>query len=69
MYGSQKAGWRLEYETLSGEESKRVIVGEDIGRHDGSYRRPQALGTGGSSIPKTRRPRGGGVGDPAPQGA
>ena len=59
----------LEYETLSGEESKRVIVGEDIGRHDGSYRRPQALGTGGSSIPKTRRPRGGGFGDPAPQGA
>ena len=58
----------LEYETLNGEEAKRVIKGEDIGRDDGSHRKPVALGTGGSSIPKSRRP-GGGWGDPAPQGA
>ncbi|MCJ8156669.1 ATP-dependent zinc metalloprotease FtsH [Sphingomonas sp. LaA6.9] len=58
----------LEYETLSGEESKRAIAGEDIGRDDGNVRKPASLGTGGSSIPKTRRPSGG-FGGPAPQGA
>ena len=58
----------LEYETLSGEESKRIIKGEDIGRDDGNTRGPVALGIGGSSIPKSRRP-GGGWADPAPQGA
>ncbi|WP_106640773.1 ATP-dependent zinc metalloprotease FtsH [Allosphingosinicella vermicomposti] len=57
----------LEYETLSGEEAKRAIKGEDIGREDPKNRRP-ALPTAGSSIPTTRRPRGG-LGDPAPQGA
>jgi len=58
----------LEYETLNGEESKRVIAGEPIGRDEGGSRRPVALGSGGSSIPKSKRP-GGGWGDPAPQGA
>ena len=57
----------LEYETLTGEESKRAIRGEDIGREDPNNRRP-ALPVGGSSIPSTKRPRGG-LGDPAPQGA
>jgi cell division protease FtsH len=57
----------LEYETLNGEEAKRVIKGEDIGRDDSGHRKPVALGVGGSSIPKSRRP--GGWGDPAPQGA
>jgi cell division protease FtsH len=60
----------LEYETLSGEESKRVIVGDDIGRDQGNSRSPAALGTGGSSIPKSRRPGGGsgggGWGEPKP---
>jgi len=60
----------LEYETLSGEEAKRVIKGEDIGRDDGNGRQPAALGTGGSSIPKSRRPgsgsSGGGWGEPKP---
>jgi cell division protease FtsH len=57
----------LEYETLSGEESKRVIKGEDIGRDDGNSRAPAALGTGGSSIPKSKRPgSSGGWGDPQP---
>jgi cell division protease FtsH len=57
----------LEYETLSGEEIKLLLAGEDIGRND--------LGTGtatlvpgGTSIPKTRRPKGP-FGNPAPQGA
>jgi len=60
----------LEYETLSGDEAKRVIKGEDIGRDDGNSRQPAALGTGGSSIPKSRRPgsgsSGGGWGEPKP---
>ena len=56
----------LEYETLSGEESKRAIAGEDIGRDDAGSKKTPALGTGGSSIPKTRRP---GIGGPATQGA
>jgi len=56
----------LEYETLSGDESKRAIAGEDIGRDDAGSKKTPALGTGGSSIPKTRRP---GIGGPATQGA
>jgi cell division protease FtsH len=58
----------LEYETLSGEEIAALL-------HDGikpdrsgiDHNKPRALNTGGSSIPKTRRP--GKWGDPAPQGA
>jgi cell division protease FtsH len=57
----------LEYETLNGEESRKAIKGEDIGREDPANKRP-ILPVGGSSIPSTRRP-GGGFGDPAPQGA
>src|SRR3954447_7922966 len=62
------AGALLEYETLNGEESKKAIRGEDIGRDDSNSARPliPALGT---SIPSTRRPRGGGIGGPAAQGA
>ncbi len=59
------AGALLEYETLTGEESKRVIKGEDIGREDPGSKRP-ILPVAGSSIPSTRRP---GFGGPAPQGA
>ena len=58
----------LEYETLNGEESKRAIRGEDIGREDPHNKRP-ILPVGGSSIPSTRKPRGGGIGGAAPQGA
>ena len=57
----------LEYETLTGEESKKAITGEDIGRQDPRDRAPRPLATGGSSIPKSRRP--GGWGEPAPAGA
>ncbi|SDC87698.1 membrane protease FtsH catalytic subunit [Sphingomonas sp. YR710] len=49
----------LEFETLSGEEAKRIIKGEDIGRDEGNSRGPVALGIGGSSIPKSHRPGGG----------
>ncbi|HET8613584.1 MAG TPA: AAA family ATPase, partial [Sphingomonas sp.] len=59
----------LEYETLNGEEAKKAIRGEDIGRDDPSSRPPQPRAATGSSIPKTRRPGGGAWGDPAPQGA
>jgi cell division protease FtsH len=59
----------LEYETLNGEESKKAIRGEDIGRDDPGSLRP-LVPIAGSSIPSTRKPRGGGgFGDPAPQGA
>ncbi len=61
------AGSLLEYETLTGEEAKRAIRGEDIGRGDAD-RRAASIPVAGSSIPTTRRPRGG-IGDPAPQPA
>jgi cell division protease FtsH len=61
------AGALLEYETLNGDEAKRIINGEDIGRQDPRSARP-VLPVAGSSIPSTRKPRGG-FGGPAPQGA
>ena len=39
--------------SLNGEEAKRAIKGEDIGRDDGDQNRPVPLVSGGSSIPKT----------------
>jgi cell division protease FtsH len=62
------AGALLEYETLTGEEAKKAIKGEDIGREDPNNRRP-LIPAAGTSIPSTRRPRGGGIGGPAAQGA
>ncbi|WP_448662973.1 ATP-dependent zinc metalloprotease FtsH [Sphingomonas sp. CJ20] len=57
----------LEYETLTGEEIKRLIAGEDMGRDDpGAKAAP--VPAGGTSIPKIRRPKGP-FGTPAPQGA
>src|SRR5689334_11263379 len=61
------AGALLEYETLNGEEAKRAIRGEDIGRENPSAS-PSAVPVTGASIPSTRRPRGG-IGGPASQGA
>jgi len=57
----------LEYETLTGEEIKRAIKGEDIGRENPSATPGPMSGTG-ASIPSTKRPRGG-IGGAAPQGA
>jgi len=59
----------LEYETLTGEESKRAIKGEDIGRNDAEKGRVVPLIVGGSSIPRTKPKKPGPFGDPAPQGA
>jgi cell division protease FtsH len=57
----------LEYETLTGEEIKRLIAGEALGREDpGAAARPAAVA--GTSIPKIRKPKGP-FGQPAPQGA
>ena len=57
----------LEYETLTGDEIKRLVAGEDIGRDDKGT--PTATTPiSGTSVPKTRRPKGG-FGSPAPQGA
>jgi cell division protease FtsH len=57
----------LEYETLTGEEIKKAVKGEDIGRDNSDSKRPVVPGAG-TSIPTSRRPRGG-LGKPAPQGA
>jgi cell division protease FtsH len=57
----------LEYETLTGEEIKRLIAGEDIDRPDpGAGTKPAVVA--GTSIPKIRKPKGP-FGNPAPQGA
>jgi cell division protease FtsH len=57
----------LEYETLTGEEIKRIVSGADIGRDDpGATATPVAAA--GTSIPKIRKPKGP-FGNPTPQGA
>jgi len=56
----------LEYETLSGEEIKKVIAGESIDR--GGARGP-TIPAAGSSIPKAKRPKAGTIGGPAAAGA
>jgi cell division protease FtsH len=61
------AGALLEYETLSGDEIKKLIAGEEIGRIDNGPKAPPVPSVG-TSIPKTRRPSGP-FGNPAPQGA
>jgi len=58
----------LEYETLTGEEIKRVIAGEEIGRGDAGSAPSAPVAAGGTSIPKIRRPKGP-FGNPSPQGA
>jgi cell division protease FtsH len=56
----------LELETLTGEEIKRLIAGEDIDRPDASAA-TAVLPSSGTSIPKTRRPKGPGpFGTPLP---
>jgi cell division protease FtsH len=56
----------LEYETLSGDEIKKIIAGEAIDR--GGPKGP-ALPAAGSSIPKAKRPKAGSIGGPAAAGA
>jgi cell division protease FtsH len=56
----------LEYETLSGDEIKSLIAGEQIDRNTGA--KTPTVPTGGTSIPKTRRPKGP-FGTPSPLGA
>ena len=60
-------GALLDYETLSGDEIKKLIAGEEIGRIDNGPRTPSVPSVG-TSIPKTRRPNGP-FGNPAPAGA
>ena len=56
----------LEYETLSGDEIKKVVAGETIDR--GGAKGP-AIPAAGSSIPKAKRPKAGAIGGPAAAGA
>jgi cell division protease FtsH len=55
----------LEFETLSGDEIKKVLAGETIDR--GGAKGP-AIPAAGSSIPKAKRPKAG-IGGPATAGA
>ncbi|HEX8387951.1 MAG TPA: ATP-dependent zinc metalloprotease FtsH [Sphingomonas sp.] len=55
----------LEYETLSGDEIKRLMAGEGIDRVDPGPK--VSIPRAGTSVPKTRRP--GPFGNPAPAGA
>ena len=57
----------LEYETLTGDEIKRLAAGEPIDRPDDGPKAPLAP-VAGTSIPKTRRPTGP-FGTPSPAGA
>ena len=56
----------LEYETLSGDEIKKLLAGETIER--GGTKGP-SIPSAGSSIPKAKRPSGGTIGGPATAGA
>jgi cell division protease FtsH len=57
----------LEYETLTGEEIKKLITTGEIDRADpAGIHKP--IPAGGTSIPKIRRPKGP-FGNPTPQGA
>lgn len=56
----------LEYETLSGDEIKTLLDGGTIDR--GGAKGP-TIPTAGSSIPKAKRPKAGGIGGPAAAGA
>src|SRR3546814_15675771 len=60
------AGALLEFEALNGEEAKKAIKGEDIGREATSNNR-LILPTASSSIPSSRRPHGS-LGGTAPPG-
>ena len=56
----------LEYETLSGDEIKKLLAGETIDR--GGTKGP-VIPAAGSSIPKAKRPKAGSIGGPAAAGA
>jgi cell division protease FtsH len=56
----------LEYETLSGDEIKELLKGVKPDRSGIDHNKPKALSTGGSSIPRSRKPKS--IGGPASQG-
>ena len=56
----------LEFETLSGDEIKKVLAGETIDR--GGVKGP-SIPSAGSSIPKAKRPKPGAIGGAATAGA
>ena len=61
------AGALLEFETLTGDEIKQLIAGEDLDRPDPGAK-ASLVPKAGTSIPKTRRPNGP-FGTPTPLGA
>jgi cell division protease FtsH len=56
----------LEFETLSGDEIKKLLAGESIER--GGSKGP-SIPAAGSSIPRSKRPKSGTIGGPATAGA
>jgi cell division protease FtsH len=62
----QIAGALLEFETITGDEIKAMIAGNPIDREGGP--KAPALAAAGTSIPKTKRPKGP-FGTPSPLGA
>jgi cell division protease FtsH len=56
----------LEYETLSGDEIKKLLAGETIDR---GGPKGSSIPSAGSSIPKAKRPKAGTIGGPAAAGA
>jgi cell division protease FtsH len=62
------AGALLEYETLTGDEIRRVLAGERIDRGDTRAHLPPPAITGASAVPKTGRRSGLGGAAPQPQG-
>ena len=57
----------LEYETLTGDEIKALLAdGTRPDRSGNDREKPRVSASGGSSVPKSKRP--GGFSDPAPQG-
>jgi cell division protease FtsH len=59
----------LEYETLSGEEIRKVVDGEPLDRPDPAAATPVPQGSGTAGIPKTGTRRGFGGGAPEPKPA
>jgi cell division protease FtsH len=57
----------LEYETLTGEEIKRLIAGDDISIVRIQVRQASPVAAAGTSIPKIRKPKGP-FGNPDPAG-
>ena len=58
----------LEYETLSGDEAKKLLAGEPLDRGRGNAKPLPPVSGNGSAIPSVKKPKGP-IGDASAQGA